>query len=292
IVRRAGDVIPEVVSSIPERRESSSKSWSLQKSCPCGDSFIEFINDEKVPRCTGKEKCKVANKEALIFFGSKTGLDIDGLGRETVETLIDENLITSFIDLYYLKYEQLINLPQWKEKKTVNLLDAIKASIDSDPSRLLSALGIRFVGKQTAKLLLKSFGSIEKVFNAKDEDLENIHGISDSVISSISEWSSNRTNKEMIENLKNIGFKIDTLVKSSQGDLNGKTFVLTGTLNKLTRQQATQLIENLGGIVTSSVSKNTNYLVYGEKAGSKLDKAKKLNVNTLSEGEFSKLISK
>ena len=292
IVRRAGDVIPEVVSSIPERRERSSKSWSLQKSCPCGESFIEFINDEKVPRCTGKEKCKVANKEALIFFGSKTGLDIDGLGRETVETLIDENLITSFIDLYYLKYEQLINLPQWKEKKTVNLLDAIKASIDSDPSRLLSALGIRFVGKQTAKLLLKSFGSIEKVFNAKDEDLENIHGISDSVISSISEWFSNRSNKEMIENLKNIGFKIDTLVKSSQGDLNGKTFVLTGTLNTFTRQQATQLIENLGGIVTSSVSKNTNYLVYGEKAGSKLDKAKKLNVNTLSEGEFSKLISK
>ena len=139
---------------------------------------------------------------------------------------------------------------------------------------------------------MKSFGSIEKVFNAKDEDLENIHGISDSVISSISEWSSNRTNKEMIENLKNIGFKIDTLVKSSQGDLNGKTFVLTGTLNTFTRQQATQLIENLGGIVTSSVSKNTNYLVYGEKAGSKLDKAKKLNVNTLSEGEFSKLISK
>ena len=292
IVRRAGDVIPEVVSSIPERRESSSKSWSLKKSCPCGESFIEFINDAKVTRCTGKEKCKVANKEALIFFGSKTGLDIDGLGRETVETLIDENLITSFIDLYYLKYEQLINLPQWKEKKTVNLLDAIKASIDSDPAKLLSALGIRFVGKQTAKLLLKSFGSIEKVFNAKDEDLENIHGISDSVISSISEWFSNRTNKEMIENLKNIGFKIDTLVKSSQGDLNGKTFVLTGTLNKFTRQQATQLIENLGGIVTSSVSKNTNYLVYGEKAGSKLDKAKKLNVNTLSEDEFSKLISK
>ena len=292
IVRRAGDVIPEVVSSIPERRESSSKSWSLQKKCPCGESFIEYIKDEKVPRCTGKEKCKIANKEALIYFGSKSGLDIDGLGRETVETLLNENLITSYIDLYSLKYEQLINLPQWKEKKTLNLLDAINASIDSDPARLLSALGIRFVGKQTSKLLLKSFGSIENVFNSKDEDLENIHGISDSVISSISEWFSNRSNKEMIENLKNIGFKIDTLVKSSQGDLNGKTFVLTGTLNKFTRQQATQLIENLGGIVTSSVSKNTNYLVYGEKAGSKLDKAKKLNINTLSEGEFSKLINK
>ena len=196
------------------------------------------------------------------------------------------------MDLYYLKYDQLINLPQWKEKKTVNLLDAIKESISSDPSRLLSALGIRFIGKQTAKLLINSFGSIERVLNAKKQDLENIHGISDSVISSISEWSSNPSNKKLIQNLKSIGFKIDTLVQSSKGNLNGKTFVLTGTLNQYSRQQATQLIEDLGGIVTSSVSKNTNYLIYGEKSGSKLDKAKKLNVVTLTEEDFSKLISK
>ncbi len=196
------------------------------------------------------------------------------------------------MDLYYLKYDQLINLPQWKEKKTVNLLDAIKESISSDPSRLLSALGIRFIGKQTAKLLINSFGSIERVLNAKKQDLENIHGISDSVISSISEWSSNPSNKKLIQNLKTIGFKVDTLVKSSEGNLNGKTFVLTGTLNQYSRQQATQLIEDLGGIVTSSVSKNTNYLIYGEKPGSKLDKAKKLNVVTLTEEDFSKLINK
>ena len=194
--------------------------------------------------------------------------------------------------MYYLKYDQLINLPQWKEKKTVNLLDAIKESISSDPSRLLSALGIRFIGKQTAKLLINSFGSIERVLNAKKQDLENIHGISDSVISSISEWSSNPSNKKLIQNLKTIGFKVDTLVKSSEGNLNGKTFVLTGTLNQYSRQQATQLIEDLGGIVTSSVSKNTNYLIYGEKPGSKLDKAKKLNVVTLTEEDFSKLINK
>ena len=216
----------------------------------------------------------------------------DILSTETIETLINENLITSFVDLYYLKYDQLINLPQWKEKKTVNLLDAIKESISSDPSRLLSALGIRFIGKQTAKLLINSFGSIERVLNAKKQDLENIHGISDSVISSISEWSSNPSNKKLIQNLKTIGFKVDTLVKSSEGNLNGKTFVLTGTLNQYSRQQATQLIEDLGGIVTSSVSKNTNYLIYGEKPGSKLDKAKKLNVVTLTEEDFSKLINK
>ena len=292
IVRRAGDVIPEVVSSIPERRDSTSSIWKIQKECLCGENLIEFINDEKVPRCAGKEKCKIANKESIIFYGSKSGLDIDGLGRETVETLLSENLISSFEDLYTLTYEKLINLPQWKEKKTINLLDAIKASIESEPSKLLSALGIRFVGKQTAKLLVNSFGSIEKVFNASSSDLQNIHGISDSVINSISEWFTENTNRSLINNLRKIGFKIDTQIKTSKGELNGKTFVLTGTLSKYTRQQATQLIEDLGGIVTSSVSKNTNYLVYGEKAGSKLDKAKKLNISALAEEEFAALISK
>ena len=292
IVRRAGDVIPEVVSSIPERREGSSKKWSLQKKCLCEEYSIEFVNDEKVPRCEGKEKCKIASKEALIFFGSKSGLDIDGLGRETVETLLNENLITNFEDLYNLNYDQLINLPQWKEKKTINLLNAIKESIDAEPSRLLAALGIRFVGKQTAKLLVNSFGSIENVFKANETDLQNIHGISDSVVNSLSEWYLENTNKRLIDNLTKIGFKIDTLVETSSGQLQGKTFVLTGTLRQYTRQQATKFIEDLGGIVTSSVSKNTNYLVYGEKAGSKLDKAKKLNVETLTESDFSKLISK
>ena len=292
IVRRAGDVIPEVVSSIPERRESTSKIWSLQKKCLCEEYLIEFVNDEKVPRCAGKEKCKIASKEALIFFGSKSGLDIDGLGRETVETLLNENLITNFEDLYNLNYDQLINLPQWKEKKTINLLNAIKDSIDAEPSRLLAALGIRFVGKQTAKLLVNSFGSIENVFKANESDLQNIHGISDSVVNSLSEWYLEKTNKRLMDNLSKIGFKIDSLVETSSGELQGKTFVLTGTLSQYTRQQATKFIEDLGGIVTSSVSKNTNYLVYGEKAGSKLDKAKKLNVETLTESDFSKLISK
>ncbi len=292
IVRRAGDVIPEVVSSIPERREGSSKKWSLQKKCLCEEYSIVFVKDEKVPRCAGKEKCKIASKEALIFFGSKSGLDIDGLGRETVETLLNENLITNFEDLYNLNYDQLINLPQWKEKKTINLLNAIRESIDAEPPRLLAALGIRFVGKQTAKLLVNSFGSIENVFKANETDLQNIHGISDSVVNSLSEWYFDNTNKRLIDDLTKIGFKIDTLVETSSGQLQGKTFVLTGTLNQYTRQQATKFIEDLGGIVTSSVSKNTNYLVYGEKAGSKLDKAKKLNVETLTESDFSKLISR
>ena len=131
---------------------------------------------------------------------------------------MSENLISSFEDLYTLTYEQLINLPQWKEKKTINLLDAIKASIESEPSKLLSALGIRFVGKQTAKLLVNSFGSIEKVFNASSSDLQNIHGISDSVINSISEWFTENTNRSLINNLRKIGFKIDTQIKTASHD--------------------------------------------------------------------------
>ena len=140
--------------------------------------------------------------------------------------------------------------------------------------------------------MVNSFGSIDKVFKANEADLQNIHGISDSVVNSLSEWYLEEANKRLIDNLSKIGFKINTLVETSSGELQGKTFVLTGTLSQYTRQQATKFIEDLGGIVTSSVSKNTNYLVYGEKAGSKLDKAKKLNVETLTESDFSKLISK
>ncbi len=291
IVKRAGDVIPEVVSSIPERRDGSQISWIMQKKCLCRKYDIEFLNDEKVPRCGGKEKCDFAKKERLIFFASKSGLDIEGLGKETVEILLQNNLVGTYEDFYALNYDQLINLPQWKERKTKNLLTSIKSSIQSEPTKLLSALGIRFVGKQTSKLLLNSFGSISSIFNATREELESIHGISDSVINSLEEWYSKKENKALLNKLDILGFNISTKTKRKSGVFSGKTFVLTGTLESYTRQQATQLIENAGGIVTTSVSKNTDYIIAGEKSGSKLDKASKLNLKILYEEEFIKLFS-
>ena len=292
IIRRAGDVIPEVVSSIIERRDGSEKKWKLPLKCPCGDYEIEFINEEKVPRCKGKSKCNLAKKEGLIFFGSRSGLEIDGLGKETIETLIQNNLIHNIEDIYDLKYEDLISLPQWEEKKTNNLLKAIKKSVESDPAKLLTALGIRHIGKRTAKQLIQSFGSINEVLNAGRKNIEVIHGISESVIHSLSEWKSDNNNLTTLKALENHGFKLDKKSSSSTGKLNGETFVITGSLNKFSRQDLINLIEDSGGIVTTSVSKNTNFLIAGEKPGSKLEKAKKLKIKIMNEDEALSYINK
>jgi DNA ligase (NAD+) len=292
IVRRAGDVIPEVVSSIKERRDGKQHSWKMQKTCPCGEYEIEFVNDEKVPRCSGNYECVIAKKEMLIYFASKAGLDIEGLGKETVETLIENNLVNSYEDFYSLNYEQLISLPQWKEKKTKNLLDAIEQSINTEPIKVLSALGIRYVGKQTSKLLINKFGSINAIFESNKEEIEKIHGISVSVTNSLIDWYGTESNKSLLNELSKIGFRLNEFVESSSGKLNGKTFVLTGTLSSLTRQEATNLIEKSGGIVTTSVSKNTDYILFGESAGSKLEKGKKLGVELLNEKDFEILTSK
>jgi DNA ligase (NAD+) len=292
IVRRAGDVIPEVVSSIKERRDGKQHSWKMQKTCPCGEYEIEFVNDEKVPRCSGNYECVIAKKEMLIYFASKAGLDIEGLGKETVETLIENNLVNSYEDFYSLNYEQLISLPQWKEKKTKNLLDAIEQSINTEPIKVLSALGIRYVGKQTSKLLINKFGSINVIFESNKEEIEKIHGISVSVTNSLIDWYGTESNKSLLNELSKIGFRLNEFVESSSGKLNGKTFVLTGTLSSLTRQEATNLIEKSGGIVTTSVSKNTDYILFGESAGSKLEKGKKLGVELLNEKDFEILTSK
>ena len=292
IVRRAGDVIPEVVSSIKERRDGKQHSWKMQKTCPCGEYEIEFVNDEKVPRCSGNYECVIAKKEMLIYFASKAGLDIEGLGKETVETLIENNLVNSYEDFYSLNYEQLISLPQWKEKKTKNLLDAIEQSINTEPIKVLSALGIRYVGKQTSKLLINKFGSINVIFESNKEEIEKIHGISVSVTNSLIDWYGTESNKSLLNEFSKIGFRLNEFVESSSGKLNGKTFVLTGTLSSLTRQEATNLIEKSGGIVTTSVSKNTDYILFGESAGSKLEKGKKLGVELLNEKDFEILTSK
>jgi len=292
IVRRAGDVIPEVVKSISERRSGNEKEWSLDKRCPCGDFEIVYIKDEKVPRCSGSFNCKISKKEMLIYFASKSGLDIEGLGRETVETLITNKLVKNFEDFYSLTYEDLISLPQWKEKKTKNLLEAIEKSKNSEQEKLLPALGIRYVGKQTSKLLVNTFGSIKNIFDASSDEINNIHGISESVSSSLIEWYSEITNKLLITKLEEIGFRFSEKIKKTTGKFSGKTFVMTGTLSNYTRQNATKIIEDMGGIVTTTVSKNTDYLLFGENPGSKYEKAQNLKVRSINEKDFEDLINK
>ena len=292
IVRRAGDVIPEVVSSLKDRRDGSQKKWELPKKCPCGEFSIELIDEEKVPRCEGGQSCNLAKKEAIIFFGSKSGLEIDGLGRETVEILLESKLINNVEDIYSLKYEDLIDLPSWEKKKTNNLLNAIKSSTNASPEKLLTALGIRFIGKRTSQLLIQNFNSIDGVLNAKESDIESIHGISISVSKSLEDWKSNKENINLLNQLKNYGFAFKKDVKTSKSYLSGNTFVITGTLDNYSRQDVVDILESYGGTVTTSVSKNTDYLIYGAKPGSKLEKAKTLGVQTLDETKFKELISK
>ena len=292
IVRRAGDVIPEVVSSLKDRRDGSQKKWELPKKCPCGEFSIELIDEEKVPRCEGGQSCNLAKKEAIIFFGSKSGLEIDGLGRETVETMLESKLIKNVEDIYSLKYEDLINLPSWEKKKTNNLLNAIKSSTNASPEKLLTALGIRFIGKRTSQLLIQNFNSIDGVLNAKESDIERIHGISVSVSKSLEDWKSNKENINLLNQLKSYGFAFKKDIKTSKSYLSGNTFVITGTLDNYSRQDVVDILESYGGTVTTSVSKNTDYLIYGSKPGSKFEKAKTLGVQTLDETNFKELISK
>ena len=292
IVRRAGDVIPEVVSSLKDRRDGSQKKWELPKKCPCGEFSIELIDEEKVPRCEGGQSCNLAKKEAIIFFGSKSGLEIEGLGRETVETLLESKLINNVEDIYSLKYEDLIDLPSWEKKKTNNLLNAIKSSTNASPEKLLTALGIRFIGKRTSQLLIQNFNSIDGVLNAKESDIESIHGISISVSKSLEDWKSNKENINLLNQLKNYGFAFKKDIKTSKSYLSGNTFVITGTLDNYSRQDVVDILESYGGTVTTSVSKNTDYLIYGSKPGSKFEKAKTLGVQTLDETNFKELISR
>jgi len=290
IVKRAGDVIPEVVASIPSRRNGTEKNWKLPKLCPCGEFEIVFNQDEKVPRCSGGGNCEIVKKESLIFFGSKNGLDIDGFGKETVEVLIGKGLLSSIQDIYKLKKEDLVSLPLWKQKKAANLINAIDESKSSEPQKLLCALGIRYVGSRTSMQLVQSFGSLRGVFAASKNEIESIHGISSSVSDALIDWKENKVNKKLLEDLGKFGFDVSKDVKTKAGKLKGVTFVITGTLELNSRQDLTNLITANGGIVTTSVSKNTDYLIVGNNAGSKLLRAESLGVKTVNEKELLDLI--
>ena len=291
VVRRAGDVIPEVVSSLAKRRDGSQTKWKMPTLCPCGEFKINFPEDEKVPRCTGGTLCKIAKKESIIFFASRTGLEIDGMGKETIESLMKFNLISELEDIFNLKYEDLIKLPQWEKRKASNLITAIEKSIESPPSRLLTALGIRFIGKRTASLLIQNFGSIDDILKAKDEQLENIHGISSSVINSLNNWKTVNRNIHTLNVLKQKGFAFEEVRKVTSSKISGKTFVITGTLQQSNRQDFINIIEQNGGSVTTSISKNTDFLISGENPGSKLKKAVELKVEVISEKEILDLIT-
>ncbi|MFN2615248.1 MAG: NAD-dependent DNA ligase LigA [Actinomycetota bacterium] len=301
IVRRAGDVIPEVVGPILSRRPKTSKPWKMPRKCPYCDSDIVREEGEAAAYCIGALVCPSQRRERLFYFAR--AMDIEGFGYMTIEELIQKGWLEDPGDFYTLTAERLCELEGFaleKDRRTGRmrpgkraraLMRSIEASKDRGVARLLAALGIRNVGGTTARVLTRHFPSIDALTSASVEDIASIHGIGRVVGESVHEFFSQKGNRAVIDKLRSGGVRMEDARATTGGTaLAGKTFVLTGTLPALSREQATELIEENGGRVTSSVSKKTDYVVAGESPGSKYDKAAELGVPIIGEGQLRALV--
>ncbi len=292
IVRRAGDVIPEVVSVITAKRSSQVRKIKLPKHCPVCHSAIEQIEGEAVARCTGKLFCSAQRKEAIRHFASRRAMNIEGLGDKLVEQLVDAGLVSSLADIYSLTLEQTANLERMGEKSAQNLFEEINKSKKTTFARFLYSLGIREVGEATAKQLALHFKTLQALQTASIESLQAVEDVGPVVAMHILHFFQEAHNREMIRKLLQAGIHWPKIEAGHQLPLQGKTFVLTGTLSAMTRDEAKEHLEKLGAKVAGSVSSKTSYVVAGVEAGSKLDKANKLGVAVLDEPALMKILSK
>ncbi len=292
IVRRAGDVIPEVVSVVPEKRPILAPEFVMPKKCPVCGSAVEKPEDEAIARCSGGLFCPAQRKQALLHFASRRAMDIEGLGEKLVEQLVDNAVIKTPADLYKLGVLALANLERMAEKSAANLLAAIDKSRHTTLARFIYALGIRNVGEATAKDLARHFGSLDALMAADADQLQLVPDVGPVVAASIARFFAEPHNREVVEQLRAAGVQWEEGAPSAaaHAPLAGKTFVLTGTLPTLTREAAKELIEARGGKVAGSVSKKTHYVVAGAEAGSKLEKAQELGVNILDESQLKELL--
>jgi len=303
IVRRAGDVIPEVVGPVLEKRTGKEREFVMPQTCPvCGSSVIR-LPDEAAARCTGGLYCPAQRKQAIRHFASRRALDIEGLGDKLIDQLVERDLVKNAADLYALKAATLADLERMGEKSAQNIVAAIEDSKKVKLARLIYALGIRNVGEATAKDLARHFGSMDALMGATEASLQEVSDVGPVVAESIARFFAESHNREVLERLRLAGVDgIDAQNNKESGggdtqqeplfphSLNGKTFVLTGTLPTLTRDEATALIEERGGKVTGSVSKKTDYVIAGDEAGSKLDKAHELGLVVLNEEALKALL--
>ncbi len=292
-VRRAGEVIPEVVRVIKERRPPDAKVVELPKRCPvCGSEVIK-PEGEAIARCTGGLYCPAQLKGRILHFASRRAMDIDGLGEKLVDQLVDKGLVKDVADIYYLTKEQLLGLERMGEKSAQNLLDAIERSKHTTLARFLYALGIREVGEATAATLARHFGSLERIMNASEEELMEVPDVGPVVAQQIRAFFRQQHNREVIDKLKKAGVHWEEgAPEVGPKPLEGKTFVLTGALDSMTRDEAKERLEALGARVSSSVSRKTDFVVVGHDPGSKYDKARALGVPTLDEAAFLELLHK
>jgi DNA ligase (NAD+) len=292
VVRRAGDVIPEVVSVVIERRPKNTQPFEMPTQCPVCDSHIERLSDEAVARCSGGLFCAAQRKQALLHFAQRRAMDIEGLGDKLVDQLVDLNLVRTPADLYRLGFSALANLERMGEKSADNLLQSINQSKKTSLPRFIFGLGIRHVGESTAKDLAKYFGNMHAIMDASFDDLLKVNDVGPVVADSIVSFMSEPHNREVIEQLLVSGIEFQVEERIAGVDLSGKTFVLTGTLPSLSRDQAKELLEAAGAKVAGSVSKKTSYVVAGAEAGSKLEKANELGIPILDEAGLNQLLGR
>ena len=289
-VRRAGDVIPEVVSVVKERRPANTTEFVMTTNCPVCESHIERLADEAIARCSGGLFCGAQRKQALIHFAHRRALDIEGLGEKIVDQLVDHNLVRTPADLYRLGFTAIANLERMGEKSADNLIQAINQSRNTTLARFIFALGIRHVGETTAKDLANHYQSIPALMDADIEDLLTVKDVGPVVADSISNFMKEAHNREVIEQLLASGMQLSVEEKVISAAVSGKTFVLTGTFPSMTRDEAKDLLEKAGAKVAGSVSKKTDYVVAGTDAGSKLTKAEELGVSVIDEAAMLDLL--
>jgi DNA ligase (NAD+) len=293
-VRRAGDVIPEVISVLRERRPPDAKAFRMPDACPVCGSRVERIEDEAIVRCTAGLYCPAQLKQSLLHFASRRALDIEGLGDKLVDQLVGQGLVKTPADLYRLERAALAGLERMGEKSAANLLAAIEKSKDTTLARFIFALGIRNVGEATARDLARHFGSLDALIQADEEALQGVPDVGPVVAASIARFFREPHNREVVQELRNLEVRWTEGAGEGASDLAlaGKTFVLTGTLRRLTREEAKERIESRGGRVSGSVSRKTDYVVAGADPGGKYDKARELGITVLDEDELLKLVGK
>jgi len=290
ILERAGDVIPKVVEVLPKLRTGGEKEIKVPKICPRCGGKVEQVPGEVAYRCINKN-CYAVNLRRLAHWTSKNAMDIDGLGPKIIEQLYKEGLVKDPSDFYKLTLGDLLPLERFAEKSAENLIEAVKARRQVDLARFIYSLGIRHVGEETALTLAKHFGSLEKIRDASLAEINGLYDFGEIMAESVYGWFQDKHNLELLSKLEKNGLTIKPMAGRIAQKLAGKIFVLTGGLEKLTRDQAKAKIRELGGEVASSVSKNTDYVVVGADPGSKLEKAKKLGVKIINEKEFLEIIS-
>ena len=290
IIQKAGDVIPEIVEAVVSKRTGEEKDFEMPKVCPvCGAEAVREEGEAAV-RCTGIE-CPAKLYRNLVHFVSREAMNIDGLGENIIGVLLEKKMISNIADIYDLKFEDIASLKKNGKKFAQNLIDSINASKENDLYRLITAFGIRHVGVKAAKILAKTYNDIDNLAEADVENLSQVEDIGPIVANSIREFFEQEQTKDLISRLKQAGVNTQRLKEDDEDErFAGKTFVLTGSLENFSREEASNIIEKFGGKTSSSVSKKTSYVLAGEDAGSKLTKAQSLGVTIITEQEFADMI--